>query len=227
MGDEKMSKSLGNIISGRAFMDEYHPEILKYVFLSAHYRSVLSVSDEKILQTVSALNRIYSSLLLASETISGVEDAGKAESGFIKKLDGLTAKIKKSLNDDFNTADFISYLFEGVRAFNALGFANKKKRNAAHKGNSEIFTAWMNKYGKMAALFNEEPKAFLNELDEMLIRFRNIDKDAIEALVVKRNQARESKDWDAADNIRVELETLGIELFDGSARGWRVKTHES
>jgi cysteinyl-tRNA synthetase len=227
MGDEKMSKSLGNIISCRAFMDQYHPEILKYAFLSAHYRTVLTLSDDKILHTVSALNRIYSSLLLANETISAVSDAGVPETGFTKKIDELTAKIKKALNDDFNTADFISYVFEAVRAFNALGFANKKKRNSSHKGNSEIFTAWMNKYGKMAALFNEEPKTFLDQLDKMLIRLRNIDKDAVEALVSKRNEARESKDWDAADKYRVELEDLGIELFDGSSRGWRVKTHES
>ena len=86
MGDEKMSKSLGNIISGRAFMDQYHPEILKYAFLSAHYRTVLTVSDDKILQTVSALNRIYSSLLLARETIEQVEEAGVCEAGFSLSL---------------------------------------------------------------------------------------------------------------------------------------------
>merc|ERR1712194_948223 len=120
-GDEKMSKSLGNIISGREFMNQYHPEILKYVFLSAHYRSVLSVSNEKILQSVSALNRIYSSLVLTNETIDSVDLDGAADAGFTKVLDALTGKITKALNDDFNTADFISYIFEGVRAFNSLG----------------------------------------------------------------------------------------------------------
>lgn len=227
MGDEKMSKSLGNIISGREFMDHYHPEILKYAFLSAHYRSVLSVSNDKILQTVSALNRIYSSLLLANETIESVDQDGVADAGFTKKLDLLTGKITKALNDDFNTADFISFIFEGVRTFNALGFANKKKRNAVHKANSIYFRDWLSKYGKLGALFNEEPKQFLEELDEMLIRLRDIDKSAVEVLVTKRNEAREAKNWDDADKYRVELESLGIELFDGSSRGWRVKTQES
>ncbi len=227
MGDEKMSKSLGNIISGRAFMDEYHPEILKYVFLSAHYRSVLSVSNEKILQAVSALNRIYSAILLAKETVEQVADKSNADAGFVKKLEQFDNKIKKSLNDDFNTADFISYVFEAVRTFNALGFANKAKRNVVHKGNSEAFLAWIEKYGKMSALFYENPKTILSELDDMLIRLRDIDKEKVETLVQKRNQARTDKNWDEADSIRQELEALGIELYDGSARGWRVRVSES
>lgn len=227
MGDEKMSKSLGNIISGREFMNQYHPEILKYVFLSAHYRSVLSVSNEKILQTVSALNRIYSSLLLANETISTVSEVGNSEPGFTKKLDLLSGKIKKALDDDFNTADFISFIFEGVRTFNALGFSNKKKRNATHKGNSEYFKNWLLKYGKIAALFNEDPSEFLVQLDDVLIRLRNIDKNAVEELVVKRNAARESKNWEEADSYRAKLEEMGIELFDGSTRGWKVKVSEN
>jgi cysteinyl-tRNA synthetase len=227
MGDEKMSKSLGNVITCREFMNQYHPEILKYVFLSAHYRSVLTVNTEKILQTVSALNRIYSSLLLANETIANVNEDGSADAGFVKTIDGLTLKITKSLNDDFNTADFIAHIFEGVRAFNALGFGNKKKRNAIHKSSSVYFRDWLSSYGKLGALFNEEPKEFLEQLDEMLIRLRDIDKSAVEALVAKRNEARAAKNWDDADKYRVDLETLGIELFDGSSRGWRVKTQES
>jgi cysteinyl-tRNA synthetase len=226
MGDEKMSKSLGNIISGREFMDNYHPEILKYAFLSAHYRSVLNVNNEKILQSVSALTRIYSALELAYETIAEVEGDGNADAGFTKKLDALDGKIKKALNDDFNTADFISFIFEAVRAFNALGFVNKKKKNAVHKGNSQEFLNWMSKYGEMSALFNENPADLLKELDEMLIKIRGIDKAKVEELVGLRNKARDAKDWAQADKYRDELDTLGIELHDGSAKGWKVKVND-
>ena len=61
----------------------------------------------------------------------------------------------------------------------------------------------------------------------MLIRLRDIDKTAVEALVIKRNEARDEKNWAEADKFRDELENLGIELFDGKSRGWRVKTQES
>lgn len=226
MNDEKMSKSLGNIMTARSFMDTYNAEILKYLFLSAHYRTVFSVSDDKILQVIGALNRIYNSLVLASETISQVEGEGQADSGFNKKLEALDNKIKKSLNDDFNTAEFISLVFEAVRTFNALGFGNKKKRNSVHKGQSEAFVAWMKKYGEMSALFNSEPKSMIDELEEIAIKMKGIDREKVESLVAKRNEARDSKDWTKADEIRDELAELGVELSDGLGRGWRVALHD-
>lgn len=223
MNDEKMSKSLGNIILGRDFMNSYHPEVLKYLFLSAHYRSILSVTDEKIKNAITALIRIYSSLELAEKTVSMVSDQGVEDSGFAKKLEQFDNKVKKSLNDDFNTADFIATVFEAVRTFNALGFANKQKRSAQHKGASEAFLMWMKKYGQMSALFNEPCEAMLNSLEELLIKMSNVDKAEVEKLVAKRLAAREEKNWELADSIRDELAAMNVELFDGSQRGWRVK----
>lgn len=222
MNDEKMSKSLGNIMTARSFMETYHGEILKYLFLSAHYRTVFSVGDDKIMQVIVALNRIYNALELAYTTVENVEGAGQPDPGFVKKLEALDGKIKKALNDDFNTAEFISLVFEAVRTFNALGFANKKKRNAVHKGCSEHFVSWMKKYGQMSALFNEEPKEMIDALEEISIKAKGIDKVQVEELVAKRNEARDAKNWEAADQIRDELSKLGVELSDGSARGWRV-----
>jgi cysteinyl-tRNA synthetase len=226
MGDQKMSKSLGNIMTGRNFMETYSPEVLKYLFLSAHYRSVMSITDDKITQSISALTRIYSALKLAKDTLAQVEGEGQADSGFNKKLEGFDSKIKKALNDDFNTAIFISQVFEGVRAFNALGFGNKKKRNAVHKGASESFLAWMHKYGEMSALFDEDPDKMLNELEEILIRVHKVDTVKVDELLAARNKARDEKDWATADSVRDELNALGVEVLDGSTRGWRVKIHD-
>lgn len=226
MGDEKMSKSLGNIVPARDFMNNYHPEILKYAFLSAHYRSVLNINNDKILQSVSALSRIYSALELAQNTVQSVEEDAQADAGFVKKLESYDGKIKKALNDDFNTADFISNIFEAVRAFNALGFGNKKKKNAVHKANSLSFLNWMKKYGSLSALFCEPPKEFLQQLDDMLIKIRAIDLELVKDLLSQRNEARQTQDWSRADQIRAELDALGIELNDGSARGWKVKVNE-
>ena len=225
-GAEKMSKSLGNVITARNFMETYHPEILKYLFLSAHYRTKMSITDDKLLQTISALNRIYSSLLLASSTVKMVDAAGELDKAFSAKLEELDTKITEALNDDFNTAEMISFIFEGVRAFNALGFANKGKRNPAHKGCSEAFLSWMKKYGEMSALFNDDPEVILNELDEVLIKMKDIDRSKVEELISKRAQAREAKEWAKADEIRDELAAMDIELLDGQAKAWRVKVSE-
>jgi cysteinyl-tRNA synthetase len=225
-GAEKMSKSLGNVITARNFMEQYDPEILKYLFLSAHYRTQMSITDDKLLQTISALNRIYTALELASMTVGEVEADGQLDNGFVKKLEGLDNKIIKSLNDDFNSAEMISFIFEGVRTFNSLGFVNKKKKNAVHKGCSEYFMKWMSKYGEMSALFNSNPKETLNRLDDILISMRDIDKKQVEELIIKRNDARDEKDWSKADILREKLESLGVELFDGHERGWKVKINE-
>ncbi len=225
-GADKMSKSLGNVITCRNFMDKYHPEILKYLFLSAHYRTQLSITDDKLLQTISALIRIYSGIELAEKTVAMVSEDAVADSGFNKKLEQLDSKIRKSLNDDFNTAEMISYIFEGVRAFNALGFGKKAKRNPTNKGQSEQFLAWIKKYGQMSALFNSDSQVILNRLDEILVDLKEIDKTKVEELVSKRNEARTAKDWEKADEIRSQLSEMGIELFDGHDRGWRVKVNE-
>ena len=78
----------------------------------------------------------------------------------------------------------------------------------------------------MSALFNESPDVFLVQLDEMLMRLKNISKDEVETLISKRLDARNSKDWSLADEYRDQLEALGIELFDGSSKGWRVKAND-
>lgn len=225
-GAEKMSKSLGNVITARNFMEKYDPEILKYLFLSAHYRTQMSITDDKLLQTISALNRIYTALELAKNTISEVDGDGQVDNGFIKKLEGFDSKIRKALNDDFNSAEFISFIFEATRSFNALGFVNKKKKNNLHKGCSEAFLGWMRRYGEMCALFTVAPSEMLNRLDEILIEMRGIDKTKVETLVSQRISARNEKEWEKADQIRLELENLGVELFDGHERGWKVKVSE-
>ena len=120
----------------------------------------------------------------------------------------------------------ISYVFEGVRAFNALGFANKGKRNPVHKGCSEAFLGWMKRYGQMSALFNDDPQTILNELDDVLIRMKDIDRTEVERLIKERTKAREQKDWGKADEIRDQLAALDIELLDGQAKAWRVKVSD-
>lgn len=78
--DQKMSKSLGNVITARSFMDKYYPEILKFVMLSAHYRTMLNVNEEKIEQTVSGLARVYKALRDAETFLAttAVEKEGNA-----------------------------------------------------------------------------------------------------------------------------------------------------
>ncbi len=222
MDGEKMSKSLGNVMKARDFMDKYHGEILKYLFLSVHYRSMLSISSDRIEQVISALDRIYSAIDLSKKVLLDVSENGELDKKFDQLLNELDIKIASSLDDDVNSAEFISFIFEGVRAFNALGFKNKKW-NANHRANSERFNHWINENGQMAALFQEDPSEMKNRFDEILIKEKEIDISIVADLVNKRNIARESKNWDESDKYRDELVAMGIELQDGIGKGWTIK----
>jgi cysteinyl-tRNA synthetase len=225
MNNEKMSKSLGNVIKGREFMDLYHPEILKYMFLSAHYRKVLSVSEDKIKQTIAALQRVYTAKVDAASVVASCgDDLGKVDGAFAKYLTSADAKIKKAMNDDFNTADFIAQVFEVVRSFNGLNIT-RKKANADKKATAQSFLKWIDIYGDMSALFFQEPISFLNELDDVLLKQRDLTRAQIEELMSEREYARENKDFTQSDVIREKLTELGIEVYDGVSgdRKWSVK----
>jgi cysteinyl-tRNA synthetase len=222
MKDQKMSKSLGNVITGRSFMDKYHAEILKFLYLSAHYRSILSLTDEKIEQVIAGLSRFYSALQIADQVLKNSNEVANPESGLVKKFTELDQKIKKSLDDDLNSTEMISHLFDGVRYFNSLNYKNKKVTGII-RANAEYFKNWLIKYGKMSALFLEEPTSFLEELDQILIRNKNIPMEKVFELLKQREEARANKDWAKADIVRDQLLLLGIELQDGQGKGWTVK----
>lgn len=224
-GDEKMSKSLGNVITARSFMDTYHPEILKYCMLGAHYRSHFNMNNERIEQSIAALSRVYNALKSAHDFLSASDlSGGKAYKALDQAMTTADARIKKALNDDFNTGEMLGNIFEVVRTFNAQNITKKAKDPNAH-ASAEAFCAWMAKWGKISALFEEEPATLLTKLNDILIREKKIDRDHVDALIAKRKQAREDKDWAAADQVRDELIALNIEIQDNNsgATTWTVK----
>ncbi len=222
--DEKMSKSLGNFITARAFMDKYHPEILKYVMLSAHYRSMLNVNDEKIDQTVSGLARVYKALREADRFIADSSlEGGAPYKALTTAMTTADARIKKALNDDYNTGEMLANIFEVVRVFNAQNIA-KKKKDANALASAHAFKDWINRWAKVSALFLEEPQEFLNELDQILIREKGINPTDVEDLIKQRKEARDAKDWAKSDEARDKLLELGIEIHDGpQGTTWEVK----
>jgi cysteinyl-tRNA synthetase len=223
LNDEKMSKSIGNVITGRAFMDKYDPEILKFLYLSVHYRTMMNINEEKINGSICGLSRFYNAILLANQ-VSKFDGAGGVVNKKLKEtLQGLEKKLAKGMNDDFNTAEAVASLFEGVRTFNALNLL-KKHKDVNSAPTAAFFKEWLLKYGKMMSLFQRDPKEFLLRLDDILLKEKNIDRGTVDALVDQRNQAREDKNWALADEFRGELSTMGIELQDGNTEiPWEVK----
>ncbi len=202
--NQKMSKSLGNVITARSFMDEYHPEVLKLIMLSSHYRSLLQIDEERIEHALAGLSRIYKALRLAEETVGESEELAHA-------LQEHDAAIVRALDDDFNTGEMLAHIYEGVRAFNSLG-----------KG-GHTFSQWVRRWGRLCALFQEEAAPFLQTLRELSARRRGIDVNAVEDLVQRRQRARQERNWEEADRLRQQLREMGVEVLDGKGESaWEI-----
>lgn len=213
-GSQKMSKSLGNVKTGRAFLEEYNGEILKYMVLSTHYRTENNFSDEKVSLAVSSLARIYSSLALKEDILKteGVADS-PLDPVFKKAIAEAEAKIDSAFSDDFSTPEVFAEIFGLIRLFNS-SYKKGQKVKPKHLAQAKAFDQFMKKYGFVLSLFNEPAKEFLNTLDQMLIRQKNIDVAKVDDLIALRIQARDEKNWAKSDEIRDELLAMGVEIHD-------------
>lgn len=221
-GDDKMSKSLGNVITARAFMEKYDPEVLKFLILSVHYRSLLNFDQHQTAQAIRALARMYSALALAGSVLNGAV-ASAADAEFSKALQDADSVITAALDDDFNTAVVFAKIYEIVRLWNSSYMRGRKITDVV-RGRAAAFCAWMQKWGAVMALFGEEPASFLTRLDDILLAEKQLSRADINQKVLERTEARRQKDFAASDRLRDELAGLGIELQD-TAEGtyWEVK----
>ncbi len=196
---EKMSKSLGNFFTIRDVLNHYDPETVRYFLMSGHYRSQLNYSEENLKQARSALERLYTSLRGLD---TSVEAAGGEE---------FVARFKEAMDDDFNTPEAYSVLFDMAREINRL--------KADDVAAASELGARMRELADVLGLLSQEPETFLQggagEDDDVA---------EIEALIQQRLDARAAKDWAAADEARDKLMAMGIILEDG-AQGttWRRK----
>tara|TARA_B100001248_G_scaffold262391_1_gene258033 strand:- start:3605 stop:5059 length:1455 start_codon:yes stop_codon:yes gene_type:complete len=219
---EKMSKSLGNIVKARDYVAEYDPEIFKYIILSSHYRSQVDLSDAQANNAISALARIYSALSLADDLLAANVDE-QTDKNFAAKLEEAKKKITTAMCDDFNTPEAFAAIFELIRAFNAT-YKRGKKINGLHKHNARLFKEFIKDYSGVFALFANDPKKYLMDLDDRLLKERKLQRDDIDALIEERQQARKEKNWDKADAVRAKLDEYGIAVHDTpEGTSWEVQ----
>jgi cysteinyl-tRNA synthetase len=215
-GDKKMSKSLGNIVTAREFLEKYDAEILKYLMLSVHYRSLSDFSEQAVGFAVAGLARIYSALNLADKTIAAASEGlapGNVVKSFQQALSDGEKAVVEALNDDFNTPEMFAALFSVIRAFNGvirLGMKVTPEVLATALG----FKSWMKEQGHLLALFEQNAGEYLRRLDDMLLAEKNLERAKIDALVAERTAVRAAKDFKRSDEIRDELAKLGIAVQD-------------
>ena len=197
---EKMSKSLGNFFTVRDVLKHYDAETVRYFLMSGHYRSQLNYSEDNLKQARAALERLYTAL---RNTHPQAEAAEGAE---------FEQRFREAMNDDFNTPEAYSVLFDMGREVNRL----KTEDGTA----ADALAAKLRQLAKVLGILQQDPELFLQSSavsnDEEVAE--------IEALIKMRKDARESKNWAQADIARDKLNELGIILEDGpQGTSWRRK----
>lgn len=193
--NEKMSKSLGNFFTVRDVLKQYDAESVRYFLLSGHYRSQLNYTEDNLKQAKSALERLYTSL-------RGVKANLNVDLSDFTEV----TKFTLAMDDDFNTPEALSVLFELAKELN-------KETDLERKSN---VAGVLIKLGEVLGILQSEAETFLKgeQADDEVAQ--------IEALIAKRNQARAEKDWSAADEARDALTAMGIVLEDGAeGTTWR------
>lgn len=219
---EKMSKSIGNILLTKDFIELYSAEALKYFLLSGHYRSTIDYSEENVKKVHAALHRIYSCLKKAH--VFAVEGAyqEKIAPQEEKNLRDFHANFKKdwqeAMDDDFNTAKVIGLVFEYVRLMNTY----LDKKGFKKTANTDLicldFVKGMAELSKILNILGEKPAEYLGVLKNIYLKHTGLKSSEIEAMIEKRTKARAAKNFAEADEVRKSLMEKGIELKDSADR---------
>lgn len=197
---EKMSKSLGNFFTVRDVLAHYDAETVRYFLMSGHYRSQLNYGEDNLKQARSALERLYTALRNTDPSAVPAEGAEFEQ------------RFREAMDDDFNTPEAYSVLFDMAREVNRL----KAEDPAA----ADSVAAKLRQLSGVLGLLQQDPEVFLQSAASS-----NDDEVAeIEALIVMRKEARETKNWAQADIARDKLNELGIIVEDGpQGTTWRRK----
>ena len=194
--NKKMSKSLGNFFTVRDISREYDLEVLRFFMLSAHYRNPVNFSHDLMESAKNGLDRILTAVDNLRHLSENAKDVPMTEDEkkIIASIDDIYKKFEDSMDDDFNTADAISAIFELVKLANS---------NSNSDNSKEYIDTLMKKITTLTDILGLK----IDKKEEML------DED-IEALIAERQQARKDKNFARADEIRDELLAKGIVLKD-------------
>lgn len=187
--DEKMSKSLGNFFTIRDVLKEYAPEVVRFFILRAHYRSPLNYSDAHLVDARSALSRLYTALRNVPPAVGG---------GAVDWDSSYAARFKLAMDDDFNTAEALSVLFD------LAGEVNRERSAEAARLLRDL--------GGVLGLLEQDPTSFLQ--GGVADAAGADDEAAIEARIAARIEAKKARNFAEADRIRAELLAEGVALED-------------
>lgn len=196
VNNEKMSKSLNNFFTAREILERYDADVIRFLMLSAHYRQQLNFSEDLLESAKASVERIYNAIGNLENLIDEVsrEEMNEEEKAYLESLNKYKEKYIEKMDDDFNTADAITAIFDLIKDTNT-NITIDSSKELAQKALELI-----RELGAPLGMFQKSTKGNLAE--------------EIEALIAKRQQARKDRDFALADKIRDELKDRGIILED-------------
>ncbi len=194
--NKKMSKSAGNFFTVRDISEKYDLQVLRFFMLSAHYRSPLNFSADLMEAARNGLDRIVTSVSNLNYLMDKVQDTGMSaqEKALAEEAQGFIKKFDEAMDDDFNTADAVSAIFELVK------FANTHVTEQSGKAFIQAMKDEIVMLSDICGLIVEKKEEILDT--------------EIEALIQERQDARKAKNFARADEIRDALAAQGIILED-------------
>jgi cysteinyl-tRNA synthetase len=202
LAGEKMSKSLGNLVTIDDFLTENEPDVLRMLILNSSYRSPLTFSDETIGHAKRALDRLRSALRPASPDASSSMPSGVLK----QQIEDTRQNFIEAMDDDFNTASTLGHLFDFVRAIN-----NARDSGLDAAGLGEAQSLLIELTGILGLQLEKQASAETSKADPF-----------VDLLVKMRSELRDQKLWALSDKIRDQLAELNIILEDNKAgTTWR------
>jgi len=200
LGQEKMSKSVGNIVTIRELRQHHSGEVLRYALLSGQYRSPLAWSDDLLSQASRSLDRLYQ----AVRDANGNDATSLAYAG--AAVDDFPPAVVQALADDLNTPAALAAMHQLAGEIQRATDPAQKQRLA-----QQLLAG-----GWLLGLLTRSAQSYFQSRDDL-------DPAAIEKLIAERNSARRARDFARADEIRAELTAMGIELEDArDGTRWKV-----
>ncbi|EOU1741702.1 cysteine--tRNA ligase [Clostridium perfringens] len=196
VNNEKMSKSLNNFFTAREILERYDADVIRFLMLSAHYRQQLNFSEDLLESAKASVERIYNAIGNLENLIDEVsrEEMNEEEKAYLESLNKYKEKYIEKMDDDFNTADAITAIFDLIKDTNT---------NITIDSSKELAQKALELIRELGAPLGMFQKSIKGNLEE-----------EIEALIAKRQQARKDRDFALADKIRDELKDRGIVLED-------------
>ncbi len=209
---EKMSKSLGNYITAREAISKYGASLIRFFFLSTHYRNQIDFNEKDLEASKKRLERLKNSINMVKELAERGGEATSSEDFLIEALEKTREKFEGAMNNDFNISLAIKSLIDLTKEINKFIEENKKISKETSK--------------KIADFFQTSGKILFGDLfeREILERPDELKEELINLIVEIRKKARKDKDFETADKIRTKLKEIGIILEDNKDETiWKIK----